>query len=184
MVNNTSCSSLTTGGLPFAGAYNASKAALLSLNETLRLELAPLGVRVVNLMTGAVRSTFHDNAKAAPGAAVLPPGSLYNVAKEAVERAMSGVDAKANGTDPTEWAEGVVRALIGGAGTGMGTMAATATSSSSPRPPHWIWRGKYSTIIRITSLFPVGWFDRLVKRMVGLDVLERRLEEQKVFKQG
>ncbi len=40
---------------PFAGAYNASKAALLSLSDTLRLEVVPYGIGVSYVMAGAIR---------------------------------------------------------------------------------------------------------------------------------
>ncbi len=40
---------------PFAGAYNASKAALLTLSDTLRLELAPFGVGVTFVMAGSIQ---------------------------------------------------------------------------------------------------------------------------------
>jgi len=53
VVNNTACSSLTAGALPFSGAYNASKAAAANLTEVLRLELEPFGIKVINLITGA-----------------------------------------------------------------------------------------------------------------------------------
>ncbi|KAM0187757.1 hypothetical protein ACHAPI_010985 [Fusarium lateritium] len=39
---------------PFASAYNASKAAVSAYSDTLRLELSPLGVRVVTLFMGEV----------------------------------------------------------------------------------------------------------------------------------
>ncbi|KAL4787014.1 hypothetical protein BJX76DRAFT_354626 [Aspergillus varians] len=80
---------LIAGTMPFAGTYNASKAAVASLIEGLRLELEPFGIKVINLMTGGVRSTFLSN-KPTP---VLSPTSLYNVAKEIVERGMSGAHA-------------------------------------------------------------------------------------------
>lgn len=40
---------------PFAAAYNASKAALLTLTDTLRLEVAPFGVGVTYVMAGAIK---------------------------------------------------------------------------------------------------------------------------------
>ncbi|RDA93320.1 hypothetical protein CP533_2031 [Ophiocordyceps camponoti-saundersi (nom. inval.)] len=156
VVNNTACSSLTTGALPFAGAYNASKAAAANLTEVLRLELAPFGIKVINLMTGSVRSTFHDNAPRA----TLPPTSLYNVAKEEVEKAMSGEEAAATGADPAQWAEQVVNDL------------------GKSKPSHWLWRGKYSTLVRLASFLPVGFLDGSIKSKVGLDVVERRIREQ------
>jgi len=43
-------------GLPGAGAYSASKSAVITYCESLRLELAPYGVNVVTLAPGYVRS--------------------------------------------------------------------------------------------------------------------------------
>ena len=40
----------------FASCYSATKAALHSYSNTLRLELAPFGVRVVTVVTGGVKS--------------------------------------------------------------------------------------------------------------------------------
>ena len=40
---------------PFAGAYSASKAALLALADSLRLELQPFGVGVCYVKAGSIR---------------------------------------------------------------------------------------------------------------------------------
>jgi hypothetical protein len=45
---------------------------------------------------------------------------LYNVAKDTVEKPMSGANA-ADGSDPDLWAEQVVKDL------------------SKPKPPYWVW---------------------------------------------
>ncbi|KAK3943814.1 putative IBR finger domain protein [Diplogelasinospora grovesii] len=155
VVNNTACSSQIAGATPFSGAYNASKAAAANLTEVMRLELQPFGIKVINLMTGAVRSTFHNNAPTA----TLPPTSLYNIAKEAVEKAMSGADA-ANGADPDQWAQQVVKEL------------------GKRNPPYWVWRGKFATLVRILSHLPIGFMDGTMKSMVGLDVVEKKVQEQ------
>ncbi|KAJ3886820.1 NAD-P-binding protein [Lentinula edodes] len=56
---------------PFNGAYNMSKAALNSLADALRIELAPFdNIKVVNLITGAVKSNIHRSKS-------LPDSSLY-----------------------------------------------------------------------------------------------------------
>ncbi|KAK4033381.1 putative IBR finger domain protein [Parachaetomium inaequale] len=156
VVNNTSTVSVPAGAMPFFGAYNASKAAAASLTEALRLELEPFGIRVINLMTGGVRSTFHDNAPTP----TLPSGSMYNVAKEALEEAMSGVNTASGNSDADEWAGRVAKRL------------------SRRNPPHWVWQGKFSTIVRIASHLPVGFFDGMMKSIAGLDVLERKIKEQ------
>lgn len=45
--------------LPFQSAYCASKAALLLLSETLRVEVQPFGVKVMYVTTGFVESNWY-----------------------------------------------------------------------------------------------------------------------------
>ncbi|MDD5335252.1 MAG: SDR family NAD(P)-dependent oxidoreductase [Rhodoferax sp.] len=59
---------------PFAGVYCASKAALHALSDAMRMELAPLGVRVVTIQPGGIVSSFGDTGATH---VTLPPGSLY-----------------------------------------------------------------------------------------------------------
>ena len=59
IVNQTSISSVTN--VPWNGIYNASKSAMAMLTDTLRLELEPFGVKVLELKTGAVESGFYEN---------------------------------------------------------------------------------------------------------------------------
>jgi 1-acylglycerone phosphate reductase len=64
VANQCSISGLAGGRQPFIGTYSASKAAALSLSDTMRVELAPFGIKVrkslsyhvVQLLTGGVRS--------------------------------------------------------------------------------------------------------------------------------
>lgn len=46
---------------PWMGFYGASRAAAEVMSETMRLEMAPLGVRVISLVTGAVTSNIMTN---------------------------------------------------------------------------------------------------------------------------
>lgn len=48
---------------PFAGAYCASKAAVKAINDALRLELAPFGIRVMEVQPGAIASRFAAHAE-------------------------------------------------------------------------------------------------------------------------
>ena len=48
---------------PFAGAYCASKAAVHGLSTALRLELAPFGIRVMEVQPGAIASQFASHAQ-------------------------------------------------------------------------------------------------------------------------
>lgn len=63
IVNISSVSGVLT--TPFAGAYCASKAAVNSLSDAMRVELAPFGVDVITIQPGAIRSSFADNASKA-----------------------------------------------------------------------------------------------------------------------
>ncbi|WP_131783248.1 SDR family NAD(P)-dependent oxidoreductase [Legionella gresilensis] len=45
----------------FRGAYNASKYAVEGLSDTLRLELAPSGIKVITIEPGPIKSKFRDN---------------------------------------------------------------------------------------------------------------------------
>jgi len=47
---------------PFAGAYCASKAAVHSVSDALRMELAPFGIRVLEVQPGAIDTQFASNA--------------------------------------------------------------------------------------------------------------------------
>ncbi|MBF0396875.1 MAG: SDR family NAD(P)-dependent oxidoreductase, partial [Desulfobacterales bacterium] len=45
---------------PFAGAYCASKSAIHSFSDSLRMELKPFGVEVLTIQPGAIKSNFGD----------------------------------------------------------------------------------------------------------------------------
>ena len=57
IVNQSSISSVVP--VAMTGVYNASKAAVAQFTDTMRSELAPFDVRVVDLKTGAVMSHFY-----------------------------------------------------------------------------------------------------------------------------
>ncbi|KAM3417529.1 NADPH-dependent 1-acyldihydroxyacetone phosphate reductase [Cercospora zeina] len=71
ILNNSSIAGETN--LPFQGAYGASKAAIVNLGETMRLELEPLGVKVITVVTGIIETKLHENEKLTE----LPSTSYY-----------------------------------------------------------------------------------------------------------
>jgi short-subunit dehydrogenase len=54
--------------IPWFGIYTSTKAALANFTDALRIELRPLGVRVIGVYPGYVRTSFHENTIASPTA--------------------------------------------------------------------------------------------------------------------
>ncbi|KAF5690359.1 estradiol 17 beta-dehydrogenase [Fusarium denticulatum] len=157
IANNTSGMGMLGCGMPFQGGYSASKAAAASLTESLRMELAPFGVQVVNIVTGRVKSTFFQNSNDA----VLPEESIYALAREAIEGPMNGRTSISDRENAEEWAKRVVQDL------------------TSANPPHLIYRGGQAGTGKLASIFPLGTWDWLFKKWSGIDVLEQELEKRK-----
>ncbi|KAJ5134308.1 hypothetical protein N7526_005673 [Penicillium atrosanguineum] len=79
IVNNSS-----VGGrfpIPFIGTYQATKAALIQTSEVLRLEVAPLNVRVLTLITGGITTNFLANIPTL----LLPENSYYHGIRNIIE---------------------------------------------------------------------------------------------------
>lgn len=95
---------------PFQVAYNASKSALAAIADTLRVELAPLGVRVVHIVTGAVRTTLLEHKDAA-GPDRLPQGSWYEAVRESIEKRTFLESPALRFMTPADYARQVVRDL-------------------------------------------------------------------------
>jgi len=68
------------------GIYAATKAALSTWSETLRLEVEPLGVSVITLQTGAVESAFSANTSYPP----LPADSWYRPIESTIAKWAAG----------------------------------------------------------------------------------------------
>jgi NAD(P)-dependent dehydrogenase (short-subunit alcohol dehydrogenase family) len=137
---------------PFAAAYCSSKAALHSLTDALRMELAPFGIDVVSIQPGGVRSSFGTHAEEAIR---LPEDSLYRPVEAGIRaRAQAGQQ----GAMPAEqFVVPVVEALL------------------SVPPPRVIRGGTNSRRLPLLKkLLPAAAFDAQLTRMFGLDALRRR----------
>ncbi|KAJ5669063.1 hypothetical protein N7462_010133 [Penicillium macrosclerotiorum] len=99
IVNNSSVGGYCA--LPFLGYYQASKAALIQASEVLRLEMAPLGVRVLTLLTGGIATNFLTNVPTL----VLPEDSYYIGIKDIIEMQPEKVPF---GVSPEKFANDVV----------------------------------------------------------------------------
>ncbi len=78
--------------IPWLGIYTSTKAALANLTDSLRIELKPLGIRVIGVYPGYMRTNFFNNAIISPTASRArenPMGPVLDpafVAKEVVKR--------------------------------------------------------------------------------------------------
>jgi 1-acylglycerone phosphate reductase len=125
----------------------------------LRLELEPLGVKVVDLKTGTVKTKFMANANAE----VLPPNSYYNPAREVIEKFIVGDWLDEEGSDRHVWARQIVRDV------------------SKKTPSFQLWRGTSARLVWFASFLPPFLFDAEAKKRTGLDVMEKRVKEQGGF---
>jgi 1-acylglycerone phosphate reductase len=153
VINNSSI--VVYAGVPFEASYNASKAATSMLTRNLRLELEPFGIKVVELVTGLVQTNIYQNSPTAS----LPANSVYNVAKEDVEKFLGGAEAHSAGADATQWAKEVVQEL------------------SKEKLPAHVWKGAQTLQVRIASMFPSWILDGTLIKMSGLDAVARKVME-------
>ena len=132
---------------PFAGAYSSSKAAVHSLSDALRMELAPLGIDVVTIQPGGVRSAFGEHAEEAIR---LPYNSVYRSVESGIRaRAQAG---QQGATPVQKFVVPVVDALL------------------RESPPAIIRGGKNSLRLPLLKkLLPLRTFDAMLSRVFGLD---------------
>lgn len=132
---------------PFAGAYSSSKAAMHSLSDALRMELAPFGIGVVTIQPGGVRSAFGQHAEEAIR---LPADSLYLPVEQGIRaRAQAG---QQGATPVADFVVPVVDALLRNS------------------PPAVIRGGKNSVRLPLLKkLLPRCLFDAMLSKVFGLD---------------
>ena len=151
IVNIGSISGVVT--TPFAGAYCASKAALHSLSEALRMELAPFGIQVVTVQPGAIQSNFGHAAEQGL-AGVLSPESWYAPLESKIRA--RAVLSQTQATPANEFAEQLVAAIM------------------RPQPPMTIRLGKKSRWLPLLKqLLPPRLMEFLLKRQFGLTQIQR-----------
>jgi len=108
--------------LPFGSIYNASKAAIHSYSDTLRIELEPFGVQVITVVTGGVKSNIATHSKD------IRSDSLYHIISDEFDAKRKGMSQK-SAMPTAEYARHVV------------------TQSLKERPSPWIWAGAYSFLV-------------------------------------
>jgi 1-acylglycerone phosphate reductase len=149
------------------GAYGASKAALSSISNTLRVELAPFDISVVELVAGAAPSnmtSFNPNA-------ALPQDSLYLPIQAEINPLLCGKTFESyrkNGTMPDGdvYAKQVIGELL-------------------DTKKKWIWAGYMATLFYWLWFIEKHWkgsMDWLLLSQSKVGLLKGRLSEVKKSK--
>jgi short-subunit dehydrogenase len=150
IVNIGSISGIVT--TPFSGAYCASKAALHSLSDALRMELKPFGLQVITVQPGAIRSHFGKTA-AATAQQSIEDNSWYHSLQNAINQRAEV--SQQNATSAQDFAERLTELLL------------------KERPPSTIRLGKHSTFLPLLQrLLPQRMLDKVLMKRFGLDALE------------
>ncbi|KAF9951922.1 hypothetical protein BGZ70_000803 [Mortierella alpina] len=143
---------------PWGGLYAASKAAVHSISDALRMELAPFGVNVSVVAPGAIKSNIGDNNLKAFH---LPEKSFY---QSVISYVMSRANAsQAPGCTPTaNFAKHVVSKCL------------------KSSPPRYINYGTLSNLFRFLRYAPWMITDFIFSRKFGLNVLQKSVKDGKV----
>ena len=142
--------------------HGAFRAALVSISETLRLELSPFNVDVVTIMTGRVGTNFHDNDIKLE----LPSGSRYAPIEEIIAGWASGKSVP-KGCSSDEFAESLVDDSV------------IVDGSKLKGNGKLIWRGPYSGVLWALAGFLPRWcLDVVMTANQGLKELARHFRDE------
>lgn len=132
---------------PFAGAYCASKAALHALSDALRLELAPFGIRVMEVQPGAIASRFGDIASQQAEAQLSETSPWWPMREGIRARANASQDKP---TPADEFAYGVLAAV------------------QARKPARLLRLGNGSRSLPLLARLPAGLLERILRKRFGL----------------
>ena len=150
--------------IPFGSLINASKSALGIFSDTLRLELHPFGIRVMDIEPGAINTPAVEKTlgdvdgvlAGLPGQGTAQYGQML---KAFVQRAY---EREKNGSSPDVVAQAVHHAL----------------SAQRPRIRYRV--GKHAKLLAaLASIMPDGLLDSIRLRILGLPTQFGALEAQR-----
>ncbi|KAI8954530.1 putative short-chain dehydrogenase/reductase [Xylaria longipes] len=140
--------------LCWSSIYSSSKAAAKQISECMRTEMAPLGVRVITGIIGAVHTPIHQRA----GDLNLPEGSHYQSLRNHINEVRKGT-TKPGAVDVTSVCKAIVSDIDGGK-SGI------------------VWRGGTAAAVRFLSwLLPNGLWESVVNNGRGLDKVTQPTEK-------
>ncbi|VUC23253.1 unnamed protein product [Clonostachys rosea] len=166
IVNNSSISSRSWD--LFCAAYGSSKVALNIYSRALRLELQPLGVRVMVLVTGTIRSNIVTHQQRS-----LPPGSYYEPVDDVFKWKIWY--SQETETMPAEvYAKRVVSETLKGEGWLGGLIGGT---------PYELWYGGLATGTWLFNFLPERVAHYIFSLYWGIAAMKRRMDAAREKKQ-
>lgn len=133
---------------PFAGAYCASKAAVHALSDALRMELAPFGVRVMEVQPGAINTRFAKNAGTQAELLINEQSPWWPLRDSIRARSQASQDKP---TPAKVFAADVLKSV------------------QQPQPPRLLRSGNGSRALPlIAALLPKGLLEKVLKKRFGL----------------
>lgn len=133
---------------PFAGAYCASKAAVHALSDALRMELAPFGVRVMEVQPGAINTRFAKNAGTQAELLINEQSPWWPLRESIRARSQASQDKP---TPASVFAADVLKA------------------AQQPEPPRLLRSGNGSRALPLmAALLPKGLLEKVLKKRFGL----------------
>ncbi len=133
---------------PFAGAYCASKAALHSFSDALRMELKPFGIEVMLVQPGAIKSNFGE-ASMQRATNNFNENSWYKSLESSILKRANGSQVVA--TPAEDFAKRVVKIV-----------------KSENIPAHLLIGKKSKSLPLLKKLLPVKMLDSILMKKFGL----------------
>jgi short-subunit dehydrogenase len=140
--------------MPLFGAYHASKWAIETMSDSLRMELRPFGVHVILIEPGTIRTEFVDRSKR-EASAVETPGSPYAPIYARLDKVAEQLMAQAVGP------EVISRAMI------------RAVEARRPRP-RYVAPLHAKIGLMLVRAMPTWLTDAILMRISGLSALQRK----------
>jgi NAD(P)-dependent dehydrogenase (short-subunit alcohol dehydrogenase family) len=138
--------------LPFLGPYAASKFAMEGLSDSLRRELAPLGVGVSVVRPGAIATSIWESGNAAADEVLQSmPREAIEIYGEAADRTRAAAQKRADGAIPASAVADVVR---------------HALTAERPRTRYLVGRTA-KVMATLAKVLPDRAMDALIARSLG-----------------
>ena len=150
IINMGSISGITT--TPFAGAYCASKAALHSFSDALRMELQPFGIEVMAVQPGSIKSNFGE-ASMERASSNFSKNSWYKSLETSILKRANG--SQIVSTPTVVFAKKIVRLVKRG-----------------NIPPYLLIGKKSLSLPLLKIILPTKLYDSILRKKFGLNSLK------------